>query len=531
MFFHHRFNGCPMHFLTFVLLFPILSVCTVWGQTLSTHQLAATTPSSVKLTLHPVSNANGDIDLIGNVHFGFDSSYTALLRMDTALNRLSGNTYKLPFSRSNVRTVIRLSDGYILGGFLSGNLGGRPWLMRVDNTFQVVWQRIWTNTPLGSYQFHVGFLNGNDLTFYLGEDTRSDVLLRLKTDINGTLFDFKEITNTPLDELGLYGGMEMGPDRHIIYGTVTPNGTNNKNGFVSYFDIAGHQWTRMLDFGINIEERVTDVIRLSDGDLLTTLTHYDLDSTKYLSYLCKMDTTGTIQWCKRLLMNGGGVNVRIEYAIELNNGDLLFTAVIDNFERCLIKTDNSGNLLWTRVWNNPTPGIVECTGLFKNPDGTIWLSLNVNDYFLVELDEDGIGCNFYNDMRVNAVDFSTYQASNLNYVISTVIGVSDTGYVETRNMLTSTSTLCDTTIGPTRSNLSEEQSIKVYPTVASDILVIDGALENPGTVEIYNSSGILELKCRLQKVLDISLVSSGLKFIRVIQNNKSYNSQFVKTKF
>lgn len=505
-------------------LIVLLSLFSFQAFTQTTHQLTANSGVTTKSAVFPVQQQDGSFDLIGNTHFGFDSSFVSLYHTDTDWNFTSEVHYKLPFSTCYIRVMLPVENGYLMGGFISG-FGNIVWLMRLDANFDVLWQRMWDDITLGSYQVKAGFLNGDSATFYLGEASQSDALYRIQTDIDGSYFDIDQLVNDPLDERGLYGFTQVDQTGQVLCGTIIPNGTNNHNGFLSYHDSQGEVWTKMFDFGQDVDERFANVISLSSGHLLAILQQYDPDVSEFKSYICKLNINGEMLWCKRIAMASGGV--QINHAVELSSGELLFTGIVGNFQRSLIKTDAEGNLLWTRTWDSPGEFFAETEGFFPLADNRQMLSLTTNEAFLIELDENGDGCGFTEFEMAGSFDFNDYTVSNLAYNVVAASGTGEEGYYLERTIESDVEVLCVDSAS-TGLNFTSKENYIVYPNPAQTELYFSREHAPDSQILIYRSDGKQEWSGSYQLPLVVTGLSKGMKFIQVLEGDRVFQYRFIK---
>jgi len=172
------------------------------------------------------------------------------------------------------------------------------------------------------------------------------------------------------------------------------------------------EWQKCV--GGSLQDIPGNILRLNDGNLLilSNVDSHDGDivynhgSTDI--WICKTDPSGTILWKKSI----GGSSIDIGTGIsELPNGNLVisgYTSSSDgdipdnkgNFDALLIKTDNSGQILWTKVYGGSKVdltyshvmtadgGFVLGGGTYSD-DGNVTINHGDQDAWILKTDSSG----------------------------------------------------------------------------------------------------------------------------------------------
>lgn len=121
------------------------------------------------------------------------------------------------------------------------------------------------------------------------------------------------------------------------------------------------------------------VSNTSDGGYIFTGNTFDPSIDIVSSFLVKIDNTGNFQWSKKI--SGGGVNLCASFAHELPGGGYILGGKLYKsppYEESvfLVKTDNSGNIIWSNMYRDSAESSNTDGGIAQTSDGGILLSFS-----------------------------------------------------------------------------------------------------------------------------------------------------------
>lgn len=288
------------------------------------------------------------------------------------------------------------------------------------------------------------------------------------------------------------------------------------------------QWSKTFG-GIDYEVGNSVIQTLDGGFIITGYTWSFAGAGSAETYLIKTDANGVIQWSKIY----GGTNLDYGSSVRTtSDGGYIISGyttsynIFGNEDAYLIKTDNSGNVQWTKIFggiggNTSDWGIAQQTpdGGFIVSGSTKSFGAGMRDGYLIKTDSNGnSNCN---DSLVTSV------SNNVTFTTGTpAINTNSGGTLGNPSSLSSTnsvtvSVLCST-VGIFE-NISSEKFISVYPNPSTDIIYLIGIATE--TVTLFNSFGQIIITTKGTNSLDISAIPSGLYFVQLTDNS----GQIIKT--
>jgi hypothetical protein len=318
-------------------------------------------------------------------------------------------------SYDEAKIILPIQDGYILAGDTSSGDGDVTtkllplfyddiWISKLDNLRNIVWQKCLG----GNYYDNIGNISKtNDGGYIIIGTTGSNDIPGFHSGNVGTI----DIFVVKLDS----------------FGTI--------------------EWKKC--YGGSLSDQGFDIIQTSDGGYMFSGTTYsfngDLDgffTTGYSScWIVKINSLGTIDWQKRI---GGNGEERAKSIKQLSDGGYVFTGYTTstndtfstnhgNYDILVVRTDNTGNLVWQKCFggtNNETSENIQLTndggfiiaGTSNSNDGNLTFNNGGNDFWILKLDTIG-NLEWQKSIGTSGQDTATYiqQTSDNNFVVSGII--------------------------------------------------------------------------------------------------------------
>lgn len=305
-------------------------------------------------------------------------------------------TFQKSYGGLNGYSVALTNDsGYVIGARKAINGNSDFYVIRTNVYGDTLWTRSYGGI-LGEQSSYVeqtsdsGYIiSGNTESFGAGD---YDIYL-VKTDMNGdTLWS------------RTYGGMgydwgkasEIAGGGFIICGVTSCLGCPESNIFLIRTDADGDTlWTKKFDGGG--DDRSRSVEQTNDGGFIIAGYSNGLGPWGYDLYLIKTDGNGNVLWSKSF----GGTNDEEDFSVkQTSDGGYIIAGysssfnVNNNSDAYLIKTDSTGNMLWTRTYGGPDSDAALSVDLTSD-GGYIMVGITssfgsgLNDVYLIKT--NGIG--------------------------------------------------------------------------------------------------------------------------------------------
>ena len=309
---------------------------------------------------------------------------------DTAWTRLI-NEPTVNYSGSQ---AVKTSDGgFVITGIKGGGNTFVPYLMKMDSSGNVVWNKtyLWyadehinaiVQTPDSGFLLAGYLYNGNNLVYFIRTNSSGDTLW---TKSYGESFFNASVYSVRLASDGGF----------IAAGSIQNTNTQDVDAFLFKTDSSGNfQWaTGYGDSGYDYAQQVETTI--DSGYVIAGVT-YSFGAGLADFYLVKTDASGTLQWSKTY---GGSSDDRSESVRQTADGGYLFTGEsasfsFGNFDNYMVRTNASGDTLWTRTLNglenNEGYSLVITSDTGYAITGTYLNASANNDVFLLKVDGDGL---------------------------------------------------------------------------------------------------------------------------------------------
>ncbi len=316
--------------------------------------------------------------------------------------------------------------GYIIAGESIG-LGAANadfYLIRTDINGNLLWSKTYGGADYErcyavDQTTDGGFiLTGRTNSFGAGQDD----LYLVKTDINGDTLWTKTYGGSN-DDVGR-SVRQTSDGGYIITGFTRSYDAGNGDVYLIKTDSSGNvSWTKVI--GGAFMEDGWSVQQTFDGGYIITGFTVTYGAGSYDVYLIKTDTNGNILWSKTY----GGTSNDVGYSVQqTDDGGYIITGKTASFgaggfgwDVYLIKTDSTGDTLWTRTFggtNDDKGHSVQQTGdggYIIAGQSQSFISGNI-DMYLIKTDADGNnGCNQFS---TNTTVSSTSPSISSGFIIN-----------------------------------------------------------------------------------------------------------------
>ncbi len=213
----------------------------------------------------------------------------------------------------------------------------------------------------------------------------------IKTDSNGDSLWTKTFGGTN-EDLG-FSAKQTTDGGYIVTGSYYISAVLFYNVILIKTDANGNiLWTK--SFGGTEDEVGKAIQQTSDGGYIITGYTQSFGVGNVDAYLIKTDANGNLLWSK---MIGGVLQDWAESGQQTADGGYILAGRTNNFgasfdDIFLVKTDSSGNLLWTKKFGGP--GYDEAYSVLQTADGGYMIagyttSFGFDDVFLIKTDANG----------------------------------------------------------------------------------------------------------------------------------------------
>jgi hypothetical protein len=283
--------------------------------------------------------------------------------------------------------------GYVLAGYtwsFAADRGLHLYIVKTDSVGEEQWQHIYDIT--GKAHSIKQTLDGGYIVAGDVEGNRSDLLL-LKIDSNGDLI-WQRSYGGYFNEEG-HSVLQTADGGYVAAGYTFSFGSGNRSVYMIRTDSNGDTlWTRTYSKHKNSSANCIQET-FDDGFILTGYTDIGGRDNSDI-YLIKTDSNGDSLWTKAYgdsgtLKLGASVDETYDggYIIAGQNVKGRFGGEMDVY---LLKTDSSGNTLWTRTFGKIGEDYANCVQ--QTLDGgyiiTGLVNKNGRDFYLIKTNENGL---------------------------------------------------------------------------------------------------------------------------------------------
>ncbi|WP_165836471.1 T9SS type A sorting domain-containing protein [Taibaiella soli] len=330
-------------------------------------------------------------------------------------------------------------------------------------------------------------------------------------------------------------------------GDVTGYKGLGSDGWVIKLDTLGNLlWEKT--YGSSMSDGLTSILQTTDSNFVVTGTVSAMDSDVVTplhggngAWLVKINPTGQILWSKTY---GGSGSQSIYSVLQTPDGGYLLGASTNsndfdvsvnygNYDMWAIRTDDTGKIIWQKSYGgNNADNFVSFTksmeggylliGASSSTDVANTTNHGALDAFAIKVDDNGVV--EWNQMyggSASETPCDIHQLSDSSYLavsasnssdgdVPVNYGANDAWLMRLGNKIINTGV----------SNLNKEFGIRVYPTMAQDIVTVEAAYDiSKATVQLFDLSGkkisLPMTKTGRQFVLQTGSLASGMYFVNV----------------
>ncbi len=371
-------------------------------------------------------------------------------------------------------------------------------------------------------------------TFSFGAGNSNDDAYLIKTDFNGNILWSKTYGGTISDEG--FSVQQTNDGGYIIAGSTNSFGAGSFDVFLIKTDINGNTlWTKTYggmgdDIGRSVEQT-------SDGGYIVAGHTFSFGIGDRDIYLIKTDSTGNALWTKTY----GGMGIDEQWSVhQTNDGGYIVGGATVSFgaggsDVYLIKTNTVGDTLWTKTyggsfndWGHSIQQTADRGYIIGG--GTDNFGAGSTDVYLIKTDSLGnSGCNEGSTTTI-VTSPTTIVTSPATIVSSpSTISTIPTTFVSSGGIL---STPCiATSIQSELANSKSEISISPNPSSGSFTISSSTNFVN-AAIEIYNVFGdnicTDKINNASQKEINLKNIADGIYFVQVINDGKTQSKKFIK---
>ncbi len=298
-------------------------------------------------------------------------------------------------------------EGYIITGhtltFIPPDSYSKDvYLIKTDVNGDTLWTKTYgdTNRNIGysvAQTTDGGYIITGETFKYVGSNNYSDVYL-IKTDSSGDTLWTKKYGGTRYD-CG-YSVAQTIDGGYIIAGyiTVTAGGVNRNVYLIKTDSLGNTEWTKDYGgLGSGIDEEGYSVTQTSDGGyIITGYDERDTNNSITDIYLIKTDSLGDTIWTRTY---GGDSDDEGRSVAQTTDGGYIIAGETASFgagafDVYLIKTDSSGDTIWTRTYGcqrrDFAMSVQQTTdGGYIVAGASLERHINKLDVYLIKTGEDG----------------------------------------------------------------------------------------------------------------------------------------------
>ncbi len=474
-----------------------------------------------------IPTSDNGFAMLGNTNSSGAGDYDiCLIKLNAFGDTMWTKTYGGSGEEYGVGVTQTTDDGYIICGYTKsfGASGKDIYLVRTDLSGNVMWSKKYASAgeDIGNNVLQTndgGYLLTSSSTI-AGAGNYNAYLI--KTDANGDTLWTRYYGGAMEDDGNFVQQTQDGG--YILTGTTLSFGAGNEDIYVVKTNATGDTlWTRTYggpqgDYGFSIRQ-------FDNGEYMLTGVTSSFGAGSYDSYLMKLDINGNVLWTK--VYGGTNWDSGFSFRQTSDNGFIVLGQSFSfgvNSDLYLIKTDASGDTLWTRSYGGNGYEFQSC--ILQTSDEGYLISAAEESFgagrniYLIKTDSMGnSGCH---DAGTGTIVNSILMPSSATTTIVGSGGSYTSAATITGSGMTVT-TLC-TTIGVNET--SAKNGLQAYPNPFEDYIILKGTIRN-GTATLCDLSGKVMLMQQTADGItsfDTSKLVSGFYFV-----NYSDGIQFTAT--
>jgi hypothetical protein len=427
----------------------------------------------------------------------------------------SSNAYPYCVSKTN-------DKGYIISG--TSNAKNDAFLLKVSFTGSLWWFKVIgsTSSPDALYSCQTTSSGDYIATGFTNTVAGTNDVFVVKTDNAGNIIWSKSYGGFFSDKG--YSIKETSSGDYIICGETSSSG--GQDMYIVRIDTNGIPVWSYSYGGLSVDI-ASDIVETSDSNFVVAGNTLSYGAGSFDIVLMKISSTGTPLWTKTY---GGRGDDKCTKVIHTSDNGFMITGLTMSFgaglkDAYVIKTDSSGNLLWSHVYGGVSNEIGYC--LVQTMDGNYAITgaessfgAGWDDVYLLKMDSAGYtGCNEGSAATV----VSSWNISTNTHAMNSL----NAGSVFSRQLQFDNGALtfsnCISTDADEHSASETRMNVQVYPNPFTGIVYLNSNNQiNISSVIIYNSLGstLTEYRDVNQREIsfDLSGYAKGVYIVKVFQD-------------
>jgi hypothetical protein len=469
----------------------------------------------------------------GNTSSGSNNSIY-LIKTDAYGDSVWTKTYAgIACNAKGYDAIQTIDGGYvILGGLLPPSPTGEDFfLLKTDSLGNVIFEKTFAGslddrgaslkqTPDGGYII-TGYTNSFGSTV--------DVFI-LKTDITGNTLWTKKFAGS-ITRWGDFINLTS-DGGYIITGWIDSSGTGDGSVYLIKTDSLGNPLFSKAYAG-GVDNQGHSVQQTIDGGyIIAGVTFVMIAPMTRINhiYLIKTDNIGNLLWTKKF---GGCCNDGANSVAQTTDGGYILTGASNSFtgnglyagNLFIIKTNNLGKIGWCKYYGSNLNAQDSGNSIQQTTDGgyvaTGGTSDSYYDGYLLKTDSLGnVGCNAYDYLQYDSVFNSVAVTPSL--IVSSPSFIQSTTSFTTSHFIYNDKDLCSLKVLEFETN----SKINIFPNPSKGAFEITG-LESKDQLKIYDVTGRLIYRDKINSntyTLDLSSKDKGIYLYNVIKKDGSTSS-------
>ncbi len=335
---------------------------------------------------------DGGFIIVGTTRsFGTGKINIYLIRTDPNGDTLWTRTYGGDSACSGSSVQQTSDSGFIILGNTTRDSVEYFYLLRTNSIGDTLWTKKYGGASIIFIEYATSVQQTSDGGFILAGTHNSDIYLIRTNSIGDTLW-----TKSNLGTFDVFGTsvQQTTDDGFIVTGYGSSPVNNGEDVYLIRTNSSGDTlWTRT--YGGTCDDAGNSVQQTSDGGfIITGWTESNLD-TIYEVYLIRTNSSGDTLWTKTYGGNDFGIGTSVQ---QMSDGGFFIGGVTGslnarNYDVYLIRTDKTGDTLWTETYGGDKDDICYSAQITKD-DGFIIVGETgsfgdtLGDVYLIRLDKE-----------------------------------------------------------------------------------------------------------------------------------------------
>lgn len=282
--------------------------------------------------------------------------------------------------------------GYVVAGLVQDTLSGsfKNLVFKTDAAGALEWKRTYS---AGGEDLFQCVEQANDGGYVLAGYTSSNLppgqygVYIVKTDSLGNVQWSQTLTG--IQSAFAYAIKKTSDGNYILAGGASDTINGTKAMLVKIGSAGNLMWANRYGSPGTSKEYAFDIVESNDGGYVAVGYTISYGAGNTDMYVVKTDVAGNLLWTKAY----GGAQAEVGYAISKVNNENSFlisgysNSYSSNYysEGALLKIDSTGNLLWSKMYNESSTQILTMHGMVQSADNSIAMlgmlqDINTGDY-------------------------------------------------------------------------------------------------------------------------------------------------------